>query len=86
MTAEPTDPSVRAPDPVRQPARAHPLEDLFMLPDDAPRVELADGVLSVVPPPAIGHRKISYRLVAWFEQYAPEAFAALKLPIRGITP
>jgi Uma2 family endonuclease len=77
MTAEPAGPSAWTPDPVRQRARGYTLEDLFMLPDDAPRVELADGVLSVVPPPSIGHQKINYRLVAWFEQHAPEAFEAL---------
>lgn len=77
MTAEPTGPVVWTPDPTRQRAKAYTIEDLFVLPDDAPRVELWDGVLSVVPPPTGGHQRINFRLAAWFERHLPEDLAAL---------
>jgi Uma2 family endonuclease len=77
MTAESTGPVVWTPDPTRQRAKAYTLEDLFVLPDDAPRVELSDGVLLLVPPPTGGHQKINYRLVAWFERHLPEDLEAL---------
>ena len=78
MTAEPTAGDVMwAPDPVRQRAAAYTLEDVVKLPDDAPRVELLDGVLSVVPSPSNGHQKINWKVVGWLERHAPEGLEPL---------
>jgi Uma2 family endonuclease len=77
MTAEPTGHVMWAPDPTRQRSKGHTLEDVFALPDDAPRVELLDGVLSVVPPPSAGHQKMAVLLAAWFMRHAPEEFETL---------
>jgi Uma2 family endonuclease len=77
MTAEPTGHVMWTPDPIKQRARAYTVEDVFALPDDAPRVELLDGVLSVVPSPSGGHQKINYRVVAWLERNAPGDLEAL---------
>jgi Uma2 family endonuclease len=52
------------------------VEDLFSLPDGAPRVELKDGVLFVVPTPTGGHHKIAHRLWRWFDDNAPKDFEA----------
>jgi Uma2 family endonuclease len=65
------------PDPVRQRMRTYTVEDIFKLPEDAPRVELSDGVLSVVPSPNGGHQKINWRLVAWLDRHAPDELEAL---------
>jgi Uma2 family endonuclease len=73
MTAEPTAGDVMwAPDPVRQRARAHSFEDLFNLPEHAPRVELHDGTFYAVGPPSARHQKINWRLVGWLDRHAPE--------------
>jgi hypothetical protein len=39
------------PDPVRQLRANYTIEDVLNLPEDAPRVELVDGVMVVVPSP-----------------------------------
>ena len=47
MTAQPLHPTGRpmwSPDPIRQRLGNYPIEDVFSLPDDAPRVQLRDGV------------------------------------------
>jgi hypothetical protein len=49
MTAEPTGRVMWSPDPIRQRLASHTLEDVLTLPADAPRVELTDGVMTVVP-------------------------------------
>jgi Uma2 family endonuclease len=77
MTAEPTGHVMWTPDPIKQRSQAYTVEDVLALPDDAPRVELLDGVLSVVPSPSGGHQKINYRVVAWLERNAPEELEAL---------
>lgn len=77
VTAQPVDPASRrpwSPDPVRQRLANHTIEDILALPDDAPRVELRDGVIIVVPSPTFGHQKISHRLWRWFEDHAPREF------------
>jgi Uma2 family endonuclease len=74
MTAEPTGHVVWSPDPIRQRSADYMIEDVFNLPDDAPRVELRDGVMIVVPSPTLGHQKIGNRLWSWFEVNAPEEF------------
>ncbi|HEX8629227.1 MAG TPA: Uma2 family endonuclease [Catenuloplanes sp.] len=59
------------PDLHRQRLASFTVEDVLSLPDDAPRVELNDGVMLVVPSPTIGHQRIAYLLWRWFEQHAP---------------
>ena len=50
------------PDPVRQRLAGHTIEDVLALPDDAPRMELVDGVMLVAPSPTIAHQNVSARL------------------------
>ncbi|MEU5785604.1 Uma2 family endonuclease [Micromonospora lupini] len=74
MTAQPIEPAAHGmwtPDPVRQRLANHTIEDVLALPDDAPRVELRDGVLVVVPSPTFGHQNIGNLLWMWLRQYAP---------------
>jgi Uma2 family endonuclease len=47
------------------------------LPEDAPRVELRDGVLIVVPSPSIGHQQIGNLLWSWLRQHAPGDFESV---------
>jgi Uma2 family endonuclease len=74
MSAEPV-PAAPAgwsgPDLWRQRLANHTVEDVLALPDDAPRVELRDGVMIVVPSPTFGHQKISTLLWSWLRQHAP---------------
>jgi Uma2 family endonuclease len=74
MTAEPAGRVLWSPDPVRQRLADHTVEDVLNLPDDAPRVELRDGVLIVVPSPTFGHQTIGNLLWWWLRQHAPERF------------
>ncbi|MEO3779022.1 Uma2 family endonuclease [Micromonospora sp. B11E3] len=73
MSAEPiaTPPGPWCPDPMRQQRADYTLEDLLSLPDDAPRVELVDGVIQVTPSPTLGHQDISLLLARWLLQHAP---------------
>ncbi|WFE50382.1 Uma2 family endonuclease [Micromonospora sp. WMMD1155] len=74
MTAQPIEPTAHGmwtPDPVRQRLANHTIEDVLALPDDAPRVELRDGVLVVVPSPTFAHQNIGNLLWMWLRQYAP---------------
>lgn len=81
MTAEPIGevpaPGPWVPDPLKQRTAGYTIEDLLRLPDDVPRVELTDGVLSVVPSPSGAHQKINSRLIAWLDQHLPESLEAL---------
>jgi Uma2 family endonuclease len=52
------------------------LEDVLNLPDDAPRVELRDGVMIVVPSPTYDHQDIAGLLWVWLRQRAPEDLRA----------
>ena len=74
MTAEPTGHVMWSPDPMRQRLADHTLEDVLTLPGDAPRVELRDGVMIVVPTPTLGHQDIGNLLWMWFRRHAPEEF------------
>ena len=74
MSAEPMGVFAWTPDPLKQRLAGYTVEDVFSLPDGAPRVEISDGVLSVVPSPTGGHQKINWRLVAWLERNLPEGF------------
>lgn len=80
MTAQPTGPSAPppwAPDPTRQRLADHTIEDVLNLPADAPRVELGDGVLFVVPSPSGGHQEIGSLLWTWFRTNMPSGFRPL---------
>ncbi|BEL11288.1 Uma2 family endonuclease [Actinoplanes sichuanensis] len=76
MTAEPIGRAPWALDLTRQRLANFTLEDILDLPDDAPRVELRDGVMILVPSPTIGHQTIGNLLWLWFRQHAPEQFLA----------
>lgn len=65
-----------SPDPVRQREADYTVDDLTDLPDYAPRVELVDGVMLVVPSPTVGHQNISFLLCAWLRAHAPRHLAA----------
>ncbi|MGC4805886.1 Uma2 family endonuclease [Micromonospora sp. DT233] len=74
MSAGPiaTPPGPWRPDPVRQQRADYTIEDLFKLPDDAPRVELVDGVIQVAPSPTLGHQDIALLLARWLLQHTPD--------------
>src|SRR5690349_14234434 len=74
MTAELTGHVMWSPNPLRQRLANYFLEDVLNLPDDAPRVELRDGVMIAVPSPTIDHQNIGNLLWLWFRQHAPEEF------------
>ncbi len=50
------------------------------LPDDGYKYELDDGVLVVVPPPALNHQLVLHRLSVLFEQARPAEFLVLPGP------
>jgi Uma2 family endonuclease len=64
------------PDPVRQLLADFKIDDVLDVPDDAPRVELVDGVMLVVPSPAVDHQDIGNLLWAWLRANAPAEFRA----------
>jgi Uma2 family endonuclease len=74
MTAETTGHVMWSPDPVKQKLALFTVEDVLNLPDDAPRVELRDGVMIVVPSPTGRHQNIGNLLWLWFRQNAPAEF------------
>jgi Uma2 family endonuclease len=78
MTAQPvTHDGVFAmwqPDPIRQRLADYTIEDVLNLPEDAPRVELVDGVMVVVPSPTAGHQNIGSLLWSWFRRHAPSQY------------
>jgi Uma2 family endonuclease len=76
MTAQPTGHVMWFPDPVKQRLAQHTVEDVILLPDDAPRVELRDGVMIVVPSPTYDHQDIAGLLWMWLRGHAPATFRA----------
>jgi Uma2 family endonuclease len=75
MSAQPIEPrpyQMWTPDPVRQRLADYTVEDLLALPSDAPRVELRDGVMIVVPSPTLGHQNIQFLLQRWLYAHAPK--------------
>jgi len=76
MTAQTAGHVMWSPDPIRQRLANYFLEDVLLLPDDAPRVELRDGVMIVVPSPTYDHQDIAGLLWVWLRQHAPEELRA----------
>ncbi len=74
MTAEPVGETVWSPALAKQKSAGYTVEDVLSLPDSAPRVELSDGVLQVVPSPSGAHQKINWRLVSWLDRHLPPGF------------
>jgi Uma2 family endonuclease len=74
MSAQPAERRVDmrwSPDPDRQREAGYTVEDVLALPDDAPRVELRDGVMIVVPSPTVGHQTIQFLLQRWLWDRVP---------------
>ncbi|GAB1694545.1 Uma2 family endonuclease [Krasilnikovia sp. M28-CT-15] len=76
MTAETAGHVMWSPDPIKQRLAMYTLEDVLNLPDDAPRVELRDGVMLVVPSPTFNHQDIAGLLWHWLRQHAPHELRA----------
>jgi Uma2 family endonuclease len=76
MTAQPAGHIPWSPDPIRQRLANHFIEDVLNLPDDAPRVELRDGVMIVVPSPTYDHQDIAGLLWVWLRQRVPPGLRA----------
>ncbi len=76
MTAEPAGHVMWTPDPIKQRLATYTVEDVLLLPDDAPRVELRDGVMIVVPSPTYDHQDIGSLLWYWLRQHAPREYRA----------
>ena len=74
MTAEPTGHVMWTPNPIKQRLALYNVEDVLLLPDDAPRVELRDGVMVVVPSATYDHQDIASLLWVWLRQRAPREF------------
>ena len=74
MTAEPTGHVMWTPNPIKQRLALYTVEDVLLLPDDAPRVELRDGVMIVVPSPTYDHQDIAGLLWLWLRRHAPTEF------------
>ncbi|WBB75416.1 Uma2 family endonuclease [Micromonospora sp. WMMD1128] len=71
---------------MRQQRADYTLDDLLNLPDDAPRVELVDGVIQVTPSPTMGHQTIVGLLWHWLRSHAPIHLQA-SLPVGvGLSP
>jgi Uma2 family endonuclease len=60
-----------SPDPARQRLASYSIEDVLALPDDAPRVELRDGVMFVVPAPTSDHQGIQFLVQRWLYDHCP---------------
>ena len=76
MTAQSAGHVMWTPNPVKQRLAAHTVEDVLLLPADAPRVELLDGVMILVPSPTYNHQDIAGLLWFWLRQHAPREFRA----------
>jgi Uma2 family endonuclease len=79
MSAQPVESGAHAmwsPDPLRQREASYTIEDVLSLPDDAPRVELRDGVMIVSPSPTLGHQETGALLWMWLRNHAPSDYRA----------
>ncbi|MEV4760129.1 Uma2 family endonuclease [Micromonospora sp. NPDC049559] len=88
MSAEPIpeSPVPWQPDPIRQRRADYTLEDLLNLPPDAPRVELVDGKMAVVPSPTEDHQSITALVWTWLRAHAPQQYQAALAVGVAITP
>ncbi|TDB71538.1 Uma2 family endonuclease [Micromonospora sp. KC723] len=71
---------------MRQQRADYTLEDLLALPDNAPRVELVDGVIQVTPSPTLGHQEIAGLLWLWLRSHAPAQLRATQSVGVGLSP
>ncbi|WFE41355.1 Uma2 family endonuclease [Micromonospora sp. WMMD998] len=71
---------------MRQQCADHTLEDLRTLPEDAPRVELVDGIIRVMPAPEPGHRVASVLLATWLRARAPAHLRVAQATDVGLSP
>jgi Uma2 family endonuclease len=78
VSADPIDPGAQpwSPDPFRQRLADYTIDDIMTVPDDAPRVELVDGVMVVVPSPSFRHQRIGNKLWAWLDANCPTGLVA----------
>lgn len=67
------------PDPLRQAQASYTVEDIVNLPDGAPRVELLDGVVIVVPSPSRDHQNLAGLLFAWMYRHTPPGLVASQM-------
>ncbi len=65
------------PDPDRQKLGTFTIEDVLGAPDDAPRMELRDGVMITVPTPTAGHQQIMGWLWQALRSAAPPGYTVL---------
>jgi Uma2 family endonuclease len=77
VTAQPISggPVYAGPSPARQRLADYTVADVLALPEDAPRVELRDGVMIAVPSPTFEHQNICNQLWQWLHARAPKGFA-----------
>ena len=64
------------PDPLRQRLGRYTIQDVWELPDEAPRVELRDGAISVVPLPTPAHQNTAALIAMWLRHHAPPGLDA----------
>ncbi|MEV6843413.1 Uma2 family endonuclease [Actinoplanes sp. NPDC051411] len=76
MSAEPAGHVMWSPSPLRQRLANYTVEDVLQLPDDAPRVELSDGVMILVPSPTHDHQDITGLLWHWLRRNVPDGLRA----------
>ena len=76
MTVQSTGHVMWSPDPSKLRYASYTVDDLQSLPDDAPRVELFDGVMRVLPAPTYDHQDIAGLLWFWLRKHAPRQFRA----------
>ncbi|WP_089157364.1 Uma2 family endonuclease [Micromonospora sp. NBS 11-29] len=58
---------------------------MLRLPDDAPAVELVDGIFQVKPLPTVGHQAISCLLTGWLRTHAPTTVRATQAVTVGLS-
>jgi Uma2 family endonuclease len=79
MSAQPLQPgggSMWTPDAMRQRLANYTIEDVLDLPADAPRVELRDGAMIVVPSPTFDHQDVAMQLWSWLRRHTPRGYRA----------
>jgi Uma2 family endonuclease len=80
MSAQPVESGAHprwSPEFTRQRLGNYTIEDVLALPEDAPRVELRDGVMIVVPSPTYGHQETGALLWMWLRNHAPSDYRSV---------